>query len=226
MSRHREKPARAAGAAAGRDIAEGHGLTNATRTNGRRHLTFGSDNQKARDKLRELVLYIAGQCENDETFGAVKLNKILFYADFISFAEYGEPITGVRYKKYSLGPVPTILKRVREEMKDKGEIVIRNKAYYGGTQHRLIPVREPDFSKLKARDIALVDYIIRAAADHSGREMSKLSHDRAWSNASEGEAIPYEAAFVSDEPLTERDIAIADDMIAEYERFEQSRERS
>ena len=49
-----------------------------------------------------------------------------------------------------------------------------------------------------------------------------MSHDRVWKNASEGEPIPYEAAFVSDEPLTERDIAVADGMIAEYERFERS----
>ncbi len=58
-------------------------------------LTFGSDGTRSTEKLRELVLYIADKCEEDRTFGAVKLNKILFYADFISFAEYGEPITGV-----------------------------------------------------------------------------------------------------------------------------------
>jgi hypothetical protein len=54
----------------------------------------------------------------------------------------------------------------------------------------------------------------------------QLSHDRTWRNASEGEEVPYEAAFVSDEPLTEQDIAIADELIAEYERFEQSAGRS
>ncbi len=56
--------------------------------------------------------------------------------------------------------------------------------------------------------------------------MSELSHDKAWRNASEGEPIPYEAAFVSDEPLTERDIAIADEMIAKYERFEKFADHS
>lgn len=187
-----------------------------------RGLTYGSNSREATAKLRELVLYIAGQCENDPTFGAVKLNKILFYADFISFAEYGEPITGVRYKKYPLGPVPVVLKRVRKKMEADGDVVIRKKTYYGGTQHRVTPIREPDFEKLSARDVALVDHIIKVFADHSGSAMSELSHDRAWRNASEGDAIPYEAAFVSDEPLTERDIAIADEMIAEYERFEQS----
>lgn len=185
-------------------------------------LTFGSDGSRSTDKLRELVLYIADKCEHDDTFGAVKLNKILFYADFISFAEYGEPVTGVKYKKHQQGPVPTILKRVRSQMEESGEVVVKKKSYYGHTQHRLISLRDPDFNQLTARDIALVDDVIRIFWDHSAHKVSDLSHDRAWRNASEGEAIPYEAAFVSDEELTEHDHAIAEEMISEYERFEQS----
>ncbi|MEJ7814783.1 MAG: Panacea domain-containing protein [Rubrobacter sp.] len=173
-----------------------------------------------------MILYVADKCEDDRTFGAVKLNKILFYADFISFAEYGEPITGVKYRKFQQGPVPTILKRVRFEMEESGEVVVRKKSYHGRMQHRLIPLRPPNFDLLRARDIALVDDVIQMLWNCSAQEVSELSHDRAWRNASEGEAIPYEAAFVSDEPLTKRDVAIAEEMIAEYERFEQSAGRS
>ncbi|MDP9409603.1 MAG: Panacea domain-containing protein [Actinomycetota bacterium] len=197
-----------------------------TRDGGWHGLTFGSDGSRSTDKLRELVLYVADKCEDDPTFGAVKLNKILFYADFISFAEYGEPITGVKYKKFQQGPVPTILKRVRAEMEERGEVVVRKKSHYGRIQHRLIPLRQPDFGLLGARDIALVDDVIRMLWNRSAQEVSEISHDRAWRNASEGETIPYEAAFISDEPLTERDVAIAEEMIAEYERFEQSAGRS
>jgi uncharacterized phage-associated protein len=190
------------------------------------NLTFGSDGQESTDKLRELILHIADKCEYDRTFGAVKLNKILFFADFISFAEHGESITGVQYRKYQQGPVPTVLKRLRGEMETEGEIAIRKKDYHGRIQHRVVALRDPDFDKFSARGIALVDRVIDMLWGHSATQVSEMSHDRAWRNASEGEAIPYEAAFVSDEPLTERDIAIADEMIAEYERFEQSSARS
>lgn len=198
----------------------------ATRRDKGNGLTFGSDEPRSTEKLRELVLYIADKCEDDPTFGAVKLNKILFYADFISFAQYGEPITGVKYRKFSQGPVPTILKRVRIEMEEHGEVAVRRKSYHGRVQHRLIPFRQPDFSRLGARDIATVDDMIREFWGRTAQEISELSHDRAWKNAAEGEVIPYEAAFVSDEPLTEHDVAIAEEMIAEYERFEQSAARS
>ena len=73
-------------------------------------MTFGSDNEEAKRALRELILFIADRCEDEPTFGATKLNKILFYADFLSYALYGEPIAGVTYRKLERGPVPTILK--------------------------------------------------------------------------------------------------------------------
>ena len=50
-------------------------------------------------KFKELVLYIASRCERDPTFGAVKLNKELFFSDFWAYAEFGEPITGAEYIK-------------------------------------------------------------------------------------------------------------------------------
>lgn len=187
-----------------------------------RNLTFGTDDQESTDKLRELILYVADKCEEDQKFSAVKLNKILFYADFLSFAKYGEPVTGVQYKKYPQGPVPTILKRVRSEMEENGESVLRKKDYYGLTQHRVIPLRDPDLDKFRARDIALVDDVIKKLWDENATQVSERSHDRVWRNSADGESIPYEAVFVSDEALTEQDIAIAHEMIGEYERAKQS----
>lgn len=192
----------------------------------RKKLTFGSENVESKERLRELMLFISDRCENDPTFGAIKLNKILFFSDFFSFAEHSRAITGVPYRKYMQGPVPTVLKRLRDKMEQSGEIAIRKKKYLGGIQHRVVPLREPDLDKFNAHDIVMVEQVIEAFWGRSATEVSKLSHDRAWRNASEGEAIPYEAAFVSDEPLTERDEAIAEEMIAEYERFEKSAGRS
>lgn len=197
-----------------------------TQRDGWDNLTFGSEDAESRERLRELVLFIADRCEADPSFGAVKLNKILFFSDFFSFAEHGRAITGVPYKKYGLGPVPTVFRGMRAKMEQSGEIAIRKKKYQGGVQHRVVPLREPNLDNFSAHDIVMVERVIEGLWGHSGTEVSELSHDRVWRNASEGEAIPYEAAFVSDEPLTERDIAIADEMIAEYERFEKSAGRS
>ena len=40
-------------------------------------------------KFKELVLYVAHRCGLDPNFGAVKLNKELFFSDFWAYAEFG-----------------------------------------------------------------------------------------------------------------------------------------
>ncbi len=193
-----------------------------TQRNRWKNLTSGSEDTESKERLREMMLFISDRCESDPTFGAIKLNKILFFSDFFSFAEHGRAITGVPYKKYAQGPVPTVLKPLRDKMQQSGEIAIRKKRYQGGMQDRVVPLREPDLTKFNGQDIVMVEEVIDMLWGLSATEVSELSHDRAWRNASDGEVIPYEAAFVSDEPLTERDIAIAEEMIAEYEQFEKS----
>lgn len=57
-------------------------------------------------KFKELVLYIATNTSRDPTVGAVELNKILYYSDFIAYKRLGRPITGAAYQKLSEGPAP------------------------------------------------------------------------------------------------------------------------
>src|SRR5437660_6974881 len=50
-------------------------------------------------RYKELVLYICQKCATDQKFGATKLNKILYFSDFLAYAELGEPITGFEYQR-------------------------------------------------------------------------------------------------------------------------------
>ena len=75
-----------------------------------------------RNKLKELILLIAHECEDHTYFGAIKLNKILFFCDFRAFAELGKSITGAEYVALEHGPVPRILVPVRNEMTRNGDV--------------------------------------------------------------------------------------------------------
>jgi hypothetical protein len=46
------------------------------------------------DKLKELVVYLSSLSEGDEYWGAVKLNKLLFYIDFVASRRFGKSVTG------------------------------------------------------------------------------------------------------------------------------------
>ena len=57
-------------------------------------------------RLREMVLYVCAACRDAERFGKVKLNKILWRADFKAFAERRVPLTGRTYQKLAAVPAP------------------------------------------------------------------------------------------------------------------------
>ncbi len=195
----------------------------AKRKTGPENLTYGSDSPESREKLRELMLFVAERCQNDGNFGVTKLNKVLFYADFLSFAKYGKSITGISYNKLPFGPAPTASEAIRSEMEDGDEIFVTKQGYSPYQTHRVIPRRAANLDLFRARDIALVDGVIEALAGLGGKQVSDLSHGRAWKAAGDFERIPYETTFVDDTPLTEADVVAAHDMIDEFEHFESSK---
>jgi hypothetical protein len=158
-------------------------------------------------RLRELILYIAGRCERDPRFGAVKLNKILAFADFTAYFRRRRPITGVEYMRLPQGPVPRRLKPITVEMEQNGDMVIRTVQDGKFEQKRVVPLRTPNLGLFAAEDIAIVDEMIQAFWGRTAKAVSKFSHGMAWKVAGDRELIPYEAVFLSDEELTDYDIA-------------------
>ncbi len=154
----------------------------------------------ARDhtKLKELMLYIAERCQFRHNFGATMLNKILFFSDFISYARYGEPITGEDYFKLDWGPAPKYLLEAREELEREGAIITQVKKTWRGDQTRIVPKdREADLSVFDARQISLVDSIVDELKDESAKSVSGLSHKfYGWQITPDRETIPYETVFL------------------------------
>jgi len=170
--------------------------------------TFEFHDAGGEDRLRELILYVAQKCQGDPKFGATKLNKILWWSDFLAYAERGKPITGVAYMRLGNGPVPRRLVPIREQMKAAGDIVIREVPTFGGrTQQRIEPMRPPDLSKFSASDIDLVHNVIDALWNKTAKGVSTLSHGKAWEVAEDRGPIPYEAVFLSDAPINRYDVA-------------------
>src|ERR1700689_1459638 len=96
------------------------------------------------EKLRELILLISEWSQVDPKFGAIKLNKLLFHADFSAFLTTGEPITGQEYFALEQGPAPRHLKPVTEKMKKSGVLAYQEVSYFGHPQKRPIALRPPD----------------------------------------------------------------------------------
>jgi uncharacterized phage-associated protein len=155
------------------------------------------------NKFRELLLFIARRSEGDPRFGAIKLNKLLFYSDFLAYLTLGHPITGQPYFALENGPAPRYLVRVREQMVKSKEIAISRKTTLSGVQERVLALREPDPNKFTPAEIALVTKVLDVCRSQSGTELSELSHRFAgWRLAGDKEDIPYEVALVGNRPPT------------------------
>lgn len=155
-------------------------------------------------KFKELVLYISEKCATDPNFGATKLNKILFLADFWSYKRLKKPITGVEYMKLPKGPVPRPLVPIRKEMVEEGELAIQETAITDEiSRKRPVNLRSADLSVFDAQEIALVDQIIAICSGVTAIGMSNYTHSwHGWIAARDQETIPYETVFISDEPMT------------------------
>ncbi len=168
-------------------------------------------------RQRELVLYVANACvEGDPTYSKVKLLKILYHSDFESYGMYREPITGMPYRKFPFGPCPANFAILQQEMIRDRLIHVHRHRVHDFTSQRLLPLHEPTFDYLSARDTFVVNRWIRFFWNMSARDVSEYSHGRAWKIAKEGELIPYEAAFISDEPVTFEEADMVKELGAKY----------
>jgi hypothetical protein len=158
-------------------------------------------------KFKELILYIASQCEKDRYWGAIKLNKVLFYSDFLAYKLLGESITGADYQALERGPAPRQLCPIRDEMIRTGDLAIDKRSL----QHRPIALREPDLRDFDAREIAIVNKVMTSLRHANADRASEMSHaflgwKAAWEETKatgKNVVIPYGTVFVANPPLDE-----------------------
>jgi Protein of unknown function (DUF4065) len=170
-------------------------------------------------KFRELILYIARRCEEDPNFGKTKLNKLLFYSDFIAYAQTGEPITGQEYMRIEHGPGARKLKPILEDMQRRGEVRIQRERKIDHDQQRILALRDPRLDEFSDHHLGIVNQIIQYLWGRTNRQVSALSHaDIGWQLARYKETIPYETVFLSDRPLTEAELEYGRQLAAELGR--------
>jgi Antitoxin SocA-like, Panacea domain len=154
----------------------------------------------------------------NERFGATKLNKILFFSDFLSYGFTGIPITGATYQKLERGPAPKELKPIAREIVEEGAGMFIKRRWFNYFQTVLIAMRPANRTLFRAEEIDLVDEVIRDLEPRDARETSELSHVRseAWQIAEIGEVIPYEAVFLSTRKPTSVDVERAQELARKY----------
>lgn len=157
-------------------------------------------------KFREAILYISEKSQGDDTFGATKLNKLLFYSDFLAYLNFGKAITNQEYFRLPKGPAPRRLLPVRQEMEANGDIKIESATFYGFPQERVRPLRDPDYSVFTSSELELMNKVVEMHKGKTASDISDESHGFiGWILAKQKEIIPYPVARFYRRDLTEKE---------------------
>ena len=170
-------------------------------------------------KFKELIVYIAAKSVDDPTFGAIKLNKILFYADFAAYRLHGAPITGATYRRLNQGPAPKELVEARAELIRDGRLEYEERPYFTYVQKRLVPrngyLAVPEAFSPEERE--LIDGVIKFFWGKSAREVSEYSHhEPGWMFTDDREAIPYQTVWLNSGPIDQETEEFARKVGMEY----------
>jgi uncharacterized phage-associated protein/DNA-binding transcriptional regulator YiaG len=143
------------------------------------------------DRLKNVILYVLAEC--GEVF-CTKMNKLLFYIDFLSYRERGFAMTGLSYRAIDFGPVPERWDKVYSEF---GEIeqVPRMVGEYEGIV--LKANASTDTNTLSDSDNTIIKTVCNKFKTLSSKELSAISHNEpAWINHHNTHAtIPFTDAY-------------------------------
>lgn len=148
-------------------------------------------------KLKEMILYVADKCKEDPSFGATKLNKILFLADMNCYALKGSSITDGTYMHKQNGPVAKRMLPACHALITENRAKEEETVYFGHTKRRIVPLTGFDGSLFSEDELSLVDAMIEQTRHLTASQLSQWSHTlNPWLLTVDGEDIPYESAYV------------------------------
>ena len=164
------------------------------------------------EKTKNVITYLA---ENVSNLYFTKLLKLLYYFDFISVLERGEPATGDTYYHLPLGPVPTFIKDqltlLKADVKQAEDSCIQDSGINSGESifsgyvslqeevgvgFKVIKQRNPDMSQISEYEKGLLDNIISDLGTKTAKELVTQTHaEPPYAQTTMRSIIDYKLAF-------------------------------
>lgn len=148
------------------------------------------------EKFTEMVVYFSEKVSPFKT----KMNKLLFYADFLMFKQSCFSISGVRYKAINMGPVPNNFESIFEYLANKDEIDIFYTQFpqgYIGEQFKARIDRSFNGDLFSKSELDLLERVSNTFKTTNTNDIVELTHlEDAWrKNEKDKSIISYQYAF-------------------------------
>ena len=134
-------------------------------------------------------------CKRLGSIPRTKLNKLLFYADFLNFKHSSVSLTGTAYRAIQYGPVPASFDHLCARMERADQIRIEERDYGGGNVG-LAVLADPNAAAVECpltyTEIAVVDFVVEQFRHTTAKAISEQSHQgSAYRNTEEKQLISY-----------------------------------
>ncbi len=132
------------------------------------------------NKVSQMIIFFSKQTQTWKT----KLNKLLFYTDFLSFSKRGFAISGMDYRAIQMGPVPAHFDKIYTELSDEGVLNRKYEEIDDGIYGEFFlpgSIREFDPSLFDPVELELMEKAAMTFRSKTAGELKELSHrEQAW----------------------------------------------
>lgn len=129
-------------------------------------------------KVTQFVLYFAERARPLKT----RLNKLLFFADFLHFKRTGQAISGCNYRAIPYGPVPSHFHELFGMLESQGAVDIQEELFGSGhVGERFVAMRAADLSLFSPTEQACMEQVLWHFEGLRTRDLIEVSHQElAW----------------------------------------------
>lgn len=138
------------------------------------------------NKMEAVVSYLASKIKYLYT---VKLMKMLWYSDYLSFGEFNKSITGLIYFHMPMGALPLGYKALinLENINTLEEI-----GWDGNMRTQFLENNQMDYSVLSSDDIRILDKVIEKFKNYNANKIVEYMHqEEAYIKTNHGDVIPF-----------------------------------
>jgi putative zinc finger/helix-turn-helix YgiT family protein len=146
------------------------------------------------EKVKTLFTCFISRC-NRVLNDRLKINKLMFYADFLHYRQTGFSISGLSYRAINFGPVPSCYDNLFALLESEGVIFADWQQINDTIAREIFFVTQPVAPHvLEPSEIALVDKLCNQFAETTSWDMVEMSHrEDAWQQLNERrEIISYQ----------------------------------
>ncbi len=148
----------------------------------------------SKEKLFEMMSFFAGTVQPFK----VKLNKLLWYADFLHFKLHNRGISGLQYQALPMGPVPTEYQTLFDMARHSQSVQIDKYEFNtNSVGEQFVQCREFNPTVFRETELSVLKHVTEVFRSTSTARIQEISHEEnGWiDNESNRDVITYDYAY-------------------------------